>query len=202
MIDNENKFFFIHIHKTAGTTIEKAFTPSAGNFENEVPHKHQTAYGMKKRFPKEWGEYFKFSFVRNPWDWLASRFFWQRQFHGQWKDLSFEKFIPLLCLGGKEGSRRESLYQGDMLELVRYGQYPFLSDENNNIIVDFIGRFENLQADFNKVCDKIGVSHKQLGLSNTSKHKHYTEYYNDYTEKLVREKYAIDIETFGYKFGK
>ena len=194
MIDNKNKFFFIHIRKTAGTSIEKVFVPAAGNFEDEVAYKHATAYAMRQHFPKEWGKYFKFSFVRNPWDWLVSRFFWQRQFHDEWRNLPFDKFIEETCGQGHNPTA--------FLELVTISQLYFLTDENDNIIVDFIGKFENLQADFNKVCNKIGVPRKQLGLFNTSKHKHYTEYYNDYTRKLVREKYARDIEILGYKFGE
>jgi hypothetical protein len=67
---------------------------------------------------------------------------------------------------------------------------------------DVILRFEHLQKDFNTFLKSIGQKPFLLPRLNTTKHKHYSTYYDDKKKEYVRKRYAKDIETFGYRFEK
>jgi len=198
MIDHENKFIFIHVTKTAGTSIENAFDSSAGNTKSEVEYKHESASYMKNKFPTEWESYFTFSIVRNPFDRMLSRYTWGKR-KNLWNRYtsSFNIFVKRIDEGKKVMSTPHRIWLREALK----SQSQMLCNEDGDLLVDYIGKFENLQEDFNTICDKIVIPRQVLPHKNKSKHKHYTEYYNDETRSIVAKKYVKDIEMFGYEFG-
>ena len=207
MINHKHKFIFIHIPKTGGTSIEDTLFSRKtrtkknlwGGYDSNKYQDGGLQHLMATHILNEVGEdmfskYFKFSFVRNPWDKLVSQFKYNRNRYdlreiiGVDKETKFHEYLIKL------NSTRNHV-QWDY-------QHKFIYKECGKILVDFIGKFENLQQDFNFVCDKIGIPQQQLPHKNKSKHKHYTEYYDDETKQIVAEKYAKDIEYFGYEFGE
>ena len=78
-------------------------------------------------------------------------------------------------------------------------QLNWLVDEKGEIIVDFIGKFENLENDFQHICDRISVT-VDLPFVNKSEHKHYQSYFDDETRGIMRRWFWKDIERFNYKF--
>lgn len=197
MIDHKNKIIFAHIPKTGGTSVEKLFPHGFGP-------QHYPLSWFKKQRPHIYKKYFKFSICRNPYGKMVSEYFWHtndplNQFKGRFKGLSFNKFVKLFFQ--INSSFLEFKYNGwfDMhFETHRMPQTFFLDPVSD---LDFIIRFENIQEDFHIVCDKIGIPRQQLPHTNTTNHEHYTEYYDEQTKQIVAEKYAKDIEYFGYKFG-
>jgi len=79
-------------------------------------------------------------------------------------------------------------------------QKDFIYDEQDKLLVDFVGKFENLQSDFDKICLRIGVRPEILPLKQQSEHAYYKEYYNDRTKDLVYKTFQADIDRFGYEF--
>lgn len=187
MINHKHKCIFIHINKCGGTSIDTLFN---GKFSG-----HEKALDYKKSRPKEFNTYFKFTFIRNPWDRVVS--FYHYQIKRGWNYYPFDETIPF-----KEFVKNWLINMPGQTELNTYSCYDWISDQNDKLIIDYVGRFENFQEDFNTICDKIGISHLQLPHENKSNHKHYTEYYDEETKQIVAEKYEKDIVYFGYEFGE
>ena len=180
MINHNLKCIFIEVPKTGSTSIRSII--------GFAKKHHQTIVDIENEITKEqFDEYFKFAFVRNPWD----------------RELSLYKYI---LMSPKHHYHKQCRQFVNFSTYLREGrlspqQYDFLSKHEKNQL-DFVGRFENVQEDFDTICDKIGIPRQKLPHKNKTRHKHYTEYYDNETKQIVAEKYAKDIEYFGYKFGK
>ena len=212
MISDKHKFIFVHTPKSGGSSIEEVLLKNEigindvyfqkkfwadnlsiklkkkffiGKTDQKFAPQHYTTKMLKTEYSNKFKNYFKFTFVRNPWDKVVS----------EW--LYFKKIDPEYNFGFNESINNKS-----------YGNKPYPFEEHTWMQVefasecDYVGRFESLQKDFNTVCDKIKIPKQKLPHKNKTKHKHYTEYYDDETRQIVAEKYAKDIEYFGYEFGE
>ena len=209
MISHHHKYIFVHITKCGGTSIEKALlmtenvdlnlvighgNPTTRGFGlDHLSQKDKIEYrlgtkGSQHDFldtfsPRCQKEYFCFTFVRNPWDRLVSKYFWSRL---PSKGVSFREMIFLMDDAKMRPRHR-----------LKHNQSDFI---NSNI--NCVGRFENLEADFKKICAILNLDAPKLEHLNTTKHAPYWEYYDAETRNIVATKYKKDIETFGYKFGE
>jgi hypothetical protein len=88
-------------------------------------------------------------------------------------------------------------------------QHRFLSDVDGRLLVEFVGRYESLQADFDRACEAVGIPRRKLENLNRGRYRQtkrnrardYTEFYSPASIELVRRHYARDIREFGYRFG-
>jgi len=193
MISHEHKCIFIHIPKTAGGSIERALTGYGWALiqKNNIKVQHIDCIDTKSIYPNCFNDYYKFAFVRNPWDLIVSTYFWFQERNEVQVD--FKYFIENIEDYNKQLMFLPHKYYASQ-------QLNHLTDKDGNVMVDFIGRFEDLQKDFNQVCSAIGVHEEELPISNTTNHKHYTEYYDSETQGIVERFYEKDIEYFGYEF--
>lgn len=245
LLSHQNKYIFIHIYKTAGTSIVQALeqhgfvSPFHRFFDNFVKKKganlcavpysansrefisyaeyekrpgyserinkanrflnaiqlrwqivpsHIRANELKRQFPLEiCDSYFKFAFVRNSWDWQVSLY----HFICKTKTHAYHPVVSQL-------SGFEEYLEWRISEDVKL-QKDFVTDSEGRLIVDFVGRFENLLEDFDYICQIIGIK-ANLPHLNQTKHDSYKHYYNSRTRELVAHHFAPDIELFQFSF--
>ncbi len=144
--------------------------------------------------PEQFVPAFKFAFVRNPWDRLVSQYHYRRSLDAtglRSQNIGFQEWV---CRA--YGDRDPALYNDP-----RYfrTQCDWICDEFGSLLVDFVGRFETLEADFRTVAGILG-STASLPHHNASEHEPYRRYYDHDTCALVRDYFAPDLATFGYEF--
>lgn len=235
MICHHYKCIFVHIPKNAGQSIEHVFLDLLGlTWETRAPlllrHNdrpeigppslaHLTAreYVEYKYVTQDmFNEYFKFAFVRNPWSRMVSMY----KYIGYNEKCEFKEFLL-------EDFRNRILEEDYWF--VR-PQSDFIYSEEKNLLVDYVGRFEDLQNGFNYVCNRLGVRPSHLPHVNSYKrspserilgknprkviknllrvyktrkianYKSYQKYYDQESIEFVAEIYKNDIELLGYDF--
>jgi hypothetical protein len=136
--------------------------------------------------------FFKFSVVRNPWDKVVSQFSYMR------RRPDLRELIGM----SEGGSLKEYLRLIQGVEHVQWcEQWRFVTGEPGQIIVDFIGRFENFEADARLALAKVNIACDELPHRNRSLRSHYTSYYDAESRETVRKLYQRDIDLFEYTFG-
>ncbi len=202
LISRQRRFIFIHIQKTAGSSVVKALrqvTPDVITRFNDLPacwdplkNRHLFASDLKLYLGnRAWQRFFKFAFVRNPWSRLVS-------WYNMCIDRPSNSFMRYVQANAPAFEDFLSLTSGRAVKTT-FNQVDYICDRNGRIIVDFVGRFERLSSDFEYVCKQLAISaalpHKNKGPS-----VDYRSFYNPRTRQLVAERFRRDIDTFGYTF--
>ena len=224
---------FLHTPKTGGTSVTNSLksctyvTPTMQDITGKKQH-HKVIFpeypDQSRKIDRisndaDISKYWSFAFARNPYDRLVSSWLF-----GSWKcswSCDFKEFCKIVSQIDINPSRRFNHPAGQIIKFLKpkhtrivknkfipgmvnhiSEQYPLMI--GNLASVDYIGRYENLQQDFDTICDKIEIPRRELPHINKTigKHKHYTEYYDDQSRDIISKKYKRDIEYFGYEFGE
>jgi hypothetical protein len=206
LVSKQHNFIFIHIYKNAGTSITAALRPFALNnlqwmtlfilrklnisttFDPHPFPSHITASEIIDEVGREkFDSFFSFAIVRNPWDWQVSLYkFMLKETNHHQHDLvksfaNFDEYIKWRCKE-KGGLQKDFIYSDD-----------------DELLVDFVGKFETLDADFETICSRIGIS-TSLPKLNSSSTEPYQQFYTDETKELVKRTFNADVTLFKYDF--
>lgn len=181
------KFSFIHINKTGGSSIEKALG---------VPLIHETALTFRDRIGKKrWEERFSFAIVRNPWDRAVSHFHYRRMTNQTGlgnNPMVFKEWLKQVYV-----ERSPEFMNEEKMFLT---QADWVCDEQGRIMVDYIGRFEQLQQSWDDICDALQREKTMLPHVKKSSRGSYQDYYDAECRAIVADYFRSDIELFDYSF--
>ena len=187
-VNHEYKNIFIHVPKTAGTSMER------NKFVGGKAHK--TAKVIKQLVGDSvWDDYFTWGFVRDPLDRILSSFFHEPNItgHSQTRE-GFQDFVKEFY---RDGIDIPSMLEvGNKYHHHFIPQYYFLCDEKHNILVEFVGKYSELEYDWAEVCNRIGVTTELEHYRKGNYIKDRSMYYDSETEILVRELYDRDYKIF------
>ena len=190
---DEYRCVFIHIPKTAGMSVASALFGEGGATHAPLA----SVQGLLA--PAEFAAYFKFAFVRNPWDRLVSAYEFLRVGVGQ------EEYDRALAdkIAGL-GSFARFL---DWIRETRgcdgihfYPQHKYVCSEESENAMDFVGYFETLGDDVALVAKRLGLSADLPHINSAPSRADYRDYYDARAIDLVGEVYHRDIALFGYDF--
>ena len=210
MISHDKKCIFIHIPKCGGTSIEDVIWPKdqgrterdlwmgfVTRFENKYQTgglQHLLGWQVREEVGHDvFGSYYKFAFVRNPWDRIVSQFAYMQQrpdlmdYLGMTPETEFKSYLELI--------RRKEHVQW-------MPQVRFLLDLDGSVLVDRVGRLEAFNEDCAQIFESLGMHSGYLpGHVNRSKRKAFRDYYLDCESiDMVADLFAEDIDFLGYEF--
>lgn len=181
-------FLRIGIPKTASVSIESS---------GLIKEKNKTIRPILARDIKNIKDFFSFAIVRNPYEKvLSSYFYWTKVGNSRSGNDGFYKFTKKYptfesFVMDYDNSEAIEIYQSS-----KYTQWKFITDIDDNIIIDFVGRFDNLEEDFKKIQLINGTKEENLLTLphlNKSKHDFWKTYYNDEMAGIIYEKWKDDF---------
>ncbi len=225
VVDFHNNFIFQHIFKTGGTTIKNALYNSRHPdqdilnkwsedktykaYDNslcfEFGNEHITFDQFNVIWPKiDFKNYYKFCFIRHTYDWIVAGY-------KHCCDVSYFSNYPDDIKMSKANEFTFEFYVKNWL-MPDNTQLDFMTF-NGKMHMDFVGRFEDLQNDYNKVCTTVGIPRKDLSKLNSSEGRnyilpsmeqkakqHYSLWFTDELLEMVNQKYKQEIDYFNFKF--
>lgn len=201
-----SKFIFVHVPKTAGMSMTAALAGHVEPYENDPALRESIinrSYDLIGRYQGVlfwhitindllafYGEdhvnsFYSFAFIRNPWDWLVSMYFFIREHKAHPESMicshmSFKQFLRFFA--------SKNVTQSTFLK------------SGGRVAVTEIFRFEDLPDSLEKISQKTGLAFTGFPEENASQHEDYANYYDEEDIEFVRTRFADDVELGGYDF--
>lgn len=218
VINHDKKYIFFHVPKNAGTAMYRIFGSPSGYFDWHAPAK------VVKSVLPDFDKYYRFGFLRNPWSRMVSlyvRFIEtdeRAKAYNNGKGLSHTPADFELWLINHDDSENRRAYQNGTrwfgqsahwetsISTTRKPQLDYLTDDDGKLLLNEVGRFEDMGVGLAKICSRITalrgvVMNPVMPMVRKGNYsKPYREFYNPTSQAFIAEHFKKDIKFFDYEF--
>jgi hypothetical protein len=207
IVSHRHRFIFAAVPKTGTHAVRQALREQMGDDDAEqvglfvnkrfpwpdlaaIQHGHLTLAQVRPYVGEDaFAAYFKFAFVRNPFD-------------------RFVSYCAFMLRGGDvfQSQPREAMHHFMFRDppeghILFQPQASLLVDvDGKTLLTDAVGRVEDMQASYDAICARIGIPSRRLDRVNASTRGDYRRYYDQALIDGVTARYALDLDLFGYTF--
>ena len=207
IVSHRHRFIFAAVPKTGTHSVRQALREQLGAedieqvglFANKrfpwpdlaaIPHGHLALRQIRRHLGDDvFNGYFKFAFVRNPFDRFVSYCAFMLRNGDAFQQRPRDAMHHFLF---REPPNHHILFQPQASLLV--------DGDGKTLLTDQVGRVEDMQASYDAICARLGIASRPLDQVNATSHNDYRQYYDKALIDGVAVRYAQDLELFGYTF--
>jgi hypothetical protein len=205
IISHLHRFIFAAIPKTGTHSVRRALREHMGPDDLEqvglfvqrklpmpelarLGHGHLSLAQVRPHLPPDlFDSFFKFAFVRNPFDRFVSYCSFVTRDTGEFA-------------ADPRALMRDIIAHPPSDHLLFHPQHSFVTGASGELLADHVGRVEEMQKSYDEIAARIGIPTAQLDKVNASSRRDYRQYYDPPLIAAVASYYARDLELFGYEF--
>ena len=204
MVLEDKRLVYLEVPKVANCSIKGSMLKQS--FQDDYSVQNESLKYTVHVLGKRYKDYYRFTFVRNPFERLVSCY--ESKYHKDkkmigtpyMKEMTYEYYLFGYLRKDRGFTNficRIALIPNAYKDHHFKPQTSIVYNADGKCNVDFVGRYEHLEKEFEKIISKYELG--KLPMYNKTQYKNYMDYYNVFTARLAYFIYKDDINKFGYE---